>query len=369
MAQQRTNMKSAVPETQKIKKLIFVCQEDPQITGPVPVGRQRVREHYLVRALTELVPVTVVATQSNRNQFKALLRSEEFHPDTTAVWISQLVEAEFIAPARRRGFRMILDEHQIVSRARFFHALSSPKYWWEIPQAIWLARKEISLCSQVHKVVTSSEIDATRLKKIVRKLSTENVHVIRTCIDTERFSPARTGDGVSLYFCGQLDASDNVEGLKWFLRAILPRLRVALKAKMPRVVIAGRAVSPELKMLLNQPGIELHEDPVSVLPTLAQARVVFVPVLSEGGARLKILEAMAAGKPVVTTGTGAEGLILMPGENVSIDRTADGFTSSILQLLNDRKLRDRYRASGLANVQKNHDWQSTIEPLKKLLLF
>lgn len=351
----------------KKQKLIFVCQEDPSVEGPVPVGRQRVREHYLVRALSEIVDVTIVTTRTNKNALMDLLDSNELDPGTTIVWISQLVEGEFVSPALKRGFRVILDEHQIVSRARFFHALSSPKYWWEIPFAIWSARKEVSLCSKVHKVVTSSEIEATRLRKVVRKLDPENVHVIPTCIDIERFAPARTGDGVSLYFCGQLDASDNVDGLKWFLRAILPRLRGALKKKMPRVVIAGRAVTPELRELLNQPGIELHEDPVSVLPTLAQARVVFVPVLSEGGARLKILEAMAAGKPVVTTGTGAEGLILMPGENVSIDRTADGFASSILQLLNDRDLRDRYRTRGLATVQCNYDWQSTIDPLKKLL--
>jgi glycosyltransferase involved in cell wall biosynthesis len=136
---------------------------------------------------------------------------------------------------------------------------------------------------------------------------------------------------------------------------------------LPRIVVAGARPSPELRGRLERVGIAVVADPPSMAPLLARALAVFVPIRMEGGTRLKILEAMAAARPVVSTGKGIAGLVLAPTYDVLLGDGADAFTSQLVKLVRDPLLRAGIAAHGLETVTRGYDWRAGRELMARLV--
>ena len=280
------------------------------------------------------------------------------------LWISRLRMAQYIPLARVLGYKVVLDEHQVESSMMLTNAFSSPKHWPEGIRAAQCAVYEQKFCAASHVVVTASEIDAYRLQKLAPSIP---VHIIPHAVDEKSYLPARNLAGNSLLFFGALNYQPNHEGLLWFSHEILPRLKASLGINLPRVVVSGTDAPENISSKLKSFGIETYSDHSSLLSLLCDAAVVFFPLRSGRGNRINILEAMAAGRAIVSTGKGADGLVLKPTYDISIAENPDAFTTAIIRLLRDPVLRAEIGEHASNTVQERFDWQACLPLLDKLV--
>ena len=167
------------------------------------------------------------------------------------------------------------------------------------------------------------------------------VTVVPTGVDLEQYAPedSEREPGPLVMFTGAMDWEPNVDAMEYFCGEIWP----AVKQRMPgaRLRIVGRNPDGRVRSFAGE-SVEVTGRVPSVAKHLREAAVVVVPLRIGGGTRLKIYEAMAAGKAVVSTSVGAEGLDVHPGRDIILADSATEFGDAVLKLLQDRELRQRY---------------------------
>lgn len=163
----------------------------------------------------------------------------------------------------------------------------------------------------------------------------------------------------SLIFSASFDAFVNQDAVVYFMQSILPK--ILEKSPAIRMTFLGKDPPPFL-LRYASPIVRFTGTVEDVRPHIARSSVCVVPIRIAGGSRIKILEAMAAGLPVVSTPEGAEGLEITEGENILIARGADEFADCVVNLLDDesRVLSLTSRARQL--VEDKYDWEK-IAPL------
>lgn len=169
----------------------------------------------------------------------------------------------------------------------------------------------------------------------------------------------------SLVFPGALTYRANLWAMQFFLKEVFP----VVKARRPdvKLYITGRTDGISLE------GLPLGEDIIltgyldDIRPRVAQSTACVVPMTVGGGTRLKILEAMALGTPVVATSKGSEGLEATSGKNVLIANEPAAFASGILQLLDNSALRTELIANGQKLVRERYDWDQLGKKLDQFL--
>jgi glycosyltransferase involved in cell wall biosynthesis len=185
--------------------------------------------------------------------------------------------------------------------------------------------------------------------------------VVPNGVDLDFFRP-RGGprDAGTLLFFGAVDYYPNTEGLLFFLDHVLPRL----SARVPRarLCIVGRR-PPAAILARRGPGVEITGAVEDIRPYIERAAAVVVPLRIGGGTRLKILEAMAVGKAVISTSLGAEGLDVVPGRDILIADDAEGFAAQCARLLEDPGLADRIGAAARGAVEARYGWGASVERL------
>ena len=205
-----------------------------------------------------------------------------------------------------------------------------------------------------------SEKDGSVLRSHLGQRRTP-IYVLDNCAP-ERFraSSPRLADK-EIVTVGCFGWHPNVQGLLWFLDEVLPDL----KKRRPdcRVRIVGSKIGKDLKRRLLQKGCMVNNDVPDVLPFLQQARVMMVPLTVGGGTRIKIVEAWAAGLPVVSTATGADGLNATPGKDLLIADRPASFGEALCQVLDDDDVYHRLRDEGMQRASKLR-WMNYREPLK-----
>ena len=172
--------------------------------------------------------------------------------------------------------------------------------------------------------------------------------------------PPRTVEH-AIAFSGNFDYHPNQTAVSFFAREIWPLLR----ARHPRLVwrLIGKNVHAVSRMVAHDSRIE-HTGPVpDAVAELARARIAVVPLLSAGGTRLKILEAWAAGVPVVSTTIGSEGLSAVHGENILLADTAVDILTAIERLLADESVGARIAAAGRRVYETEYTWESVWSSL------
>jgi sugar transferase (PEP-CTERM/EpsH1 system associated) len=201
--------------------------------------------------------------------------------------------------------------------------------------------------------VAVSERDAA----ILQYMSPETqVHIVPNGVDSRSFAPrANQRDPQALLFFGTLSYGPNAEGLIWFCQEILPRVRRSRPDVKLEVV--GLDPPPRVADLGCLPGVQVTGFVPDVRPKLWSATICVVPLLVGGGTRLKILEALAAGCPVISTTIGADGLSLVAGEHLLIADTPEQFAQGILALLESAELRRRLADAGREAVAQRYDWE------------
>ncbi len=178
-------------------------------------------------------------------------------------------------------------------------------------------------------------------------------------VDTEYFSiaPVECKGPPVLAFLGSMDWLPNVEGVLWFVREVYPLIKRSRPDVRLRVV--GRRPDAAIRRLADADGsIEVTGTVSDVRPLLRDARAMVVPLLAGGGTRIKILEAMALGLPVISTTVGAEGLPFQNGSQLLITDEADGMARACLDVIDQQSLAHRLSTEARREVESLYSWQA-----------
>jgi glycosyltransferase involved in cell wall biosynthesis len=180
------------------------------------------------------------------------------------------------------------------------------------------------------------------------------IAVVDNGVDTAYFSGLPNhGNRNRIVFVGLMAYHANVDGMTWFTREIWPAVRKQMPDKVLTVV--GANPTPEVLELRREPHVEVTGTVPDVRPWYAEAFAAIVPLRVGAGTRLKILESMAAGVPVVSTAVGAEGLDVTHGENILIADGAQEWADALAEL-QDEACRQRLIEGGRRLVRSRYDW-------------
>jgi polysaccharide biosynthesis protein PslH len=172
-----------------------------------------------------------------------------------------------------------------------------------------------------------------------------NTYAIETAVDTQYFTPM---DGLEaldrVLFVGSMDWMPNSDGVRYFVQEVWPLIREARTAAEFHIV--GRNPSRSVCGLAAVPGVKVLGTVRDVRPHLSEASAVVVPLRIGGGTRIKIFEAMAMNKAVISTSIGAEGLDVRHQENILLADNARAFADSVIQVLENCRLRKTLGENG-----------------------
>jgi glycosyltransferase involved in cell wall biosynthesis len=215
------------------------------------------------------------------------------------------------------------------------------------------------------RVVAVSQHDAALIRD---RFGSRDADVVDNGIDRGYFEAIRPDpDPATLLFLGSLDWRPNRDAIEVLLERIFPAVRAAEPAA--RLLVVGRKPSSALvEKLRNAPGVELHADVPDVRPFLATSGLLVVPLRIGGGSRLKILEAMAAGLPVVSTSVGAEGLELVPGVNYIAAEIQDEMAESLIACIRDPRPARAMSERSRPMVLDRYDWDHLGNRLERVWL-
>lgn len=207
--------------------------------------------------------------------------------------------------------------------------------------------------------VVVSEPDRVQM----RRYGFKQAKVVRNGVDLDYYEPFADPSEPHLLYVGSLDWRANQDALRWFLESIWPLIRAA--APQARMSVVGRRPPRWMRPFCSRHGARLAADAPDVRPHLAEASVVVVPLRIGGGSRLKILEAMAAGRPVVSTSIGAEGLGVRHNEHILLADDPQEFAHITVHLLNDPNRRQALARAGRGLVEAQYGWDAIAAELEK----
>jgi glycosyltransferase involved in cell wall biosynthesis len=158
-----------------------------------------------------------------------------------------------------------------------------------------------------------------------------------------------------ILFCGSLGYPANSEGLQWFYNDVWPVIRNTFP-DLKLLVVGSGTPAVEMQLLINDSSIEFSGTVDDVKPWYNKAAIAIVPLLSGSGTRLKILEAMSLGLPVVSTSIGAEGIAYRDGQDILIADTWEAFASAIIKLLRNGNARIDIQQAAIKLINEKYDW-------------
>ncbi len=182
-----------------------------------------------------------------------------------------------------------------------------------------------------------------------------DIRAIGTGVDTAYFHPNSAVEApASLVFTGSMDWYPNEDAIMYFIAAILPQLRQEVPGLS--VAVVGRDPSDRLRAACAAAGVHVTGTVADVRPYVAEAAVYVVPLRIGGGTRLKIFEALAMGKAVVSTRVGAEGLPIVSGEHFLQADSPTDFAQAVVTLLKDPGRRHALGMAGRRLVEERYSW-------------
>jgi polysaccharide biosynthesis protein PslH len=229
-------------------------------------------------------------------------------------------------------------------------------------EASKMAKYERVTLRRFHHIIAVSEQDRQQMLAMDSSLS---ISVVPTGVDTTKYSaaPPSTADPPRIVFLGSMDWEPNIDAVAHFCRDIFPRVHTQFPSAIFQIV--GRNPHPSVKQLASE-SVEVTGTVPSVAEYLHAATLVVVPLRIGGGTRLKIFEAMATGRAIVSTTIGAEGLAVQNGRDLILADNATAFAEAILLLLSDASLRHTMEPAA-ARLAAQYDWSNIVRQFDQVL--
>ncbi|MDX1687405.1 MAG: glycosyltransferase [Candidatus Promineifilaceae bacterium] len=273
--------------------------------------------------------------------------------------------ARYMPTVRRLspGCKLVFDDHNAEAALQYSAFLADarrPRRWpaaaYSLVQTLRLRRFERWACRTADAVTVVSEPDGRALQRLAPGIEPT---VIPNCIDVESYRqpPDSAVPRYDVVFTGKMDYRPNVDAVSWFGRKIWPLIRQVRPETTWAVV--GQKPHRRLAWLRQESGVTVTGRVAEIQPYLTGARVYVMPLRMGSGTRLKMIEAMAAEKAIVSTPIGAEGYDVAPGHHLLLAETAAEFADSVLRLLGDDAERERLGASA-ARFAAVYDWREVI---------
>lgn len=283
--------------------------------------------------------------------------------------------APYLYALRQAGVPLppvVYDAHNaesLLQRRAFLSDLRQPRRWpaaaYSAIQTAKLGRYERRLLQAVDGVAAVSDADAGVLARLAPGLQPV---VAPNGVDLAYYDPGHPAPtpfphpGPHLVFTGKMDFRPNIDAALWFAQRVLP----ALADCHPHFWIVGRDPHPRLAPLRLLPAITITGAVEDIRPYLAHADLVVAPLLAGGGTRLKLLEAMALARPVVSTRLGAEGYPVTEGVQLALADSPADFATACRRLLADPAAAAALGRRGRAFVEQNYGWEQIVPRLERL---
>jgi glycosyltransferase involved in cell wall biosynthesis len=275
-------------------------------------------------------------------------------------WDTVQAEFPFTVPAAlHAGVPVVLDAHNVETDVVLGFLGQAPhlaaRLRWTVEQRRTERFERWAVASAQAVCATSSE-DAERLTS----LGARRVEIVPNGVETSALAFADPSDEPRLLYVGHYGYRPNAAAARELVREVLPRVRQRIPAAT--VTLVGGDPPQDLG---GEAVVAAGAVP-SVVPYLHRSRALVVPLRAGSGTRLKVLEALAAGLPVVSTPLGVAGLDVRDGEEVLLGETADDLASQAARVLEDRSLAVFLARNGRALAERRYDWGVVAQPLLAL---
>ncbi|EFH86746.1 glycosyltransferase [Ktedonobacter racemifer] len=354
----------ALAEYHEVCLLALASPEEVQISAQLPLVQE-------LNGRVTLLPFQPGGAK-RRQQIETLLRGKSYWLEACilpevqdaidALYVQEpfdavLYEGLFVAGYRLPpGVKIVLDQHNIEQELlwRTYQNEKEPVrkiYNWLEYRV--LKRGELERCQQADLVLTTSGREQEWLQT---RLSGQQIAVVPNGVDLERFQvdPARQEQAGRIIFTGTMDYYPNSTAVLAFARDYWPYIRRQIPGATWQIV--GRKPPPEVERLGALPGVVVTGSVPDTRPYLAEAEVAIVPLSVGSGTRLKILEALAMQKAVVSTSIGCEGLELEANTHLLVADEPGAFVEAVVSLLRDAEKRARLGSAGRALVEQRYGW-------------
>jgi sugar transferase (PEP-CTERM/EpsH1 system associated) len=248
------------------------------------------------------------------------------------------------------------------------YANSRPPWaaWIYRYEARCLAAYEAQIVRTFDRVLVVSEAEKGQIPP---ELQLANLRAMPNGVDLEYFSPAHPGRYEAseplLVFTGMMDYWPNVDGVQWFVEHIFPRIRVAVPEV--RLLIVGNRPTAQVRKLGGTPGVTVTGFVEDIRDYVGAAEVCVVPLRIARGIQNKLLEAMAMGKPVISTPQAFEGLRAEAGRDVLVAEDEVAFAAAAIQLLADKRRSAELGRNARSCVERNYAWAANLSGLDDLI--
>ena len=357
------HMLRALAKRHEVTLLSFVRDDDaPAAAGPLrdavahlemfPIPNERSRASLglaLMRGLLGSDPFVVekYASADMRRRIAELL------PQVDIVHVDMLPLASLVDATR---VPMVLNahnvEHELLQRRIDIETRPLHRLFLRT-QVGRLRRFEMAVCRRASRILACSETDAQQLSALAPQTP---VTVVPNGVDTQAIRVSDASPRANrMIFVGQMSWFPNRDGVVWFLDEILPRI----VRTRPDVEFALVGKSAGLRVpstvAANAQLLGFVDD---LVPVMQEAAVYVVPLRAGSGTRLKVLEAMAFGKAIVTTHIGSEGIALDEGDGAIYADSADDFAAAVLRVMDDPALAAHLGARARELAVARYDWDA-----------
>lgn len=230
-----------------------------------------------------------------------------------------------------------------------------------------MLRFEAAALARFDLTLAVSDADRRTFERLYPRSLNGPLHVVQTGVETDFFTPAAApAERTHMVFTGSMDWLPNEDGMLYFCREILPRIRQS--EPDATLSIIGRAPTPAVRKLAEIPGVDVTGRVDDVRPHIARGAVYIVPLRIGGGTRLKIFEAMAMAKAVVSTTVGAEGLPVTNGRDIELADEPARFAHGVVRLMRDAAARQAIETAARQLVVERYDWSAVAQDFEAALV-
>lgn len=346
-------------EVQDAGKLREFCHK----VVTVPIKRSRVSDvRFMLESL--LTDDSFLLRRDDRAEMQAMVRQLLAEEQIDVLHVDQLNMMRFV-PHGWKG-TVILDEHNAVWQVveRLHRGASNPLARLMLGREVRLVRKQEGVaCRRAQVVLAVSAHDQEALREVAG--ASVPVEVVPITVDAEQFRPvyeAREPHANQAFTIGTMFWPPNSEGVIWWLREGYQQLR-SLCPAVTYDIVGARPPQALQTLAESCEGVHVYGYVADATPFWQHATLLAVPLLSGGGVRVKILEAMAMGVPVVSTTMGCEGLDVRHNEHLLIADTPADFARACATILQDKAQAQRLAQNARQLILERYDAPVALRPL------